>query len=158
MAGFARHFPNAYARFLRRVETHGFDTEKCWGWRGATKGNGYGHVSFAGVQTTAHRMAYELFCGEAPEGMDVCHRCDNRWCVNPDHLFLGTRADNVADMCAKGRAAGGNRKHLKENTIQEIRARLHAGVPPRLIAQDLNVNYGTVTAIKEGRSYGGISQ
>ena len=90
--------------------------------------------------------------------MDVCHRCDNRWCVNPYHLFVGTRAENMADMKAKGRGDGGNRKHLSEKLVQEIRRRLHAGTAPRVIAETMDVNYATITAIKSGRSYVGHGQ
>lgn len=143
---------NPYTAFLRKTNTHGMDANVCWEWLGAGKGNGYGHTSGGG----AHRRSYELFTGPIPEGMDVCHRCDNRACVNPDHLFVGTRAQNMADMALKGRGAGGNRKHLRESQVQEIRRRLAAGTPPRVVSETMNVNYGTVTSIKEGRSYGRI--
>lgn len=145
--------PNVYARFLSKVETHGFDHQMCWNWKGATKGNGYGSFSFKQKAEFAHRVAYTLFCGEIPSGIDVCHTCDLRHCVNPDHLFLGTRADNMADMVAKGRGYGGARKHLKQSHIQEIKARLSNGHSPSKIASQMDVNYGTVTAIKRGDSY-----
>lgn len=135
--------------FLRKANTNRLHPEKCWPWVGAGKGNGYGHTS----RGPAHRVAYELFVGEVPNGMDVCHKCDNRSCVNPDHLFLGTRAENMADMKAKGRGAGGCRKHLREDQVQEIRRRLAAGIPQAEIARAMEVNRGTVSAIKKGKSY-----
>lgn len=144
---------NKVTALLQKANTYGLNPEVCWPWLGAGKGNGYGHTSQGG----AHRRAYELLVGPIPDGMDVCHSCDNRACINPDHLFLGTRAENMEDMKLKGRGAGGNRKHLTESMVQEIRRRLAAGTPPRTIADVMNVNYGTVTAIKEGRSYGGIN-
>lgn len=140
--------------FLRKVETHGLDEGLCWPWLGAGKGNGYGHTS----DGPAHRVSYRLFVADIPEGMDVCHRCDNRSCVNPHHLFVGTRAENMRDMAIKGRGDGGCRKHLREDTIQEIRRRLAAGSPPKMVSETMNVNYGTVTAIAAGRSYVGIGQ
>lgn len=140
--------------FLRLVNTHGLNEAVCWEWLGAGKGNGYGHTS----QGPAHRVSYSLFVGPVPSGMDVCHICDNRWCVNPKHLFVGTRAANMADMKHKGRGAGGHRKHLREETVQEIRRRLAAGTPPKIIAKSMDIGYATVTAIKEGRSYVGIGQ
>lgn len=145
---------NRFTAFFQKVDTHGFNPDVCWEWRGAGKGNGYGHTS----QGPAHRVAYEWFVGEIPAGMDVCHICDNRWCVNPDHLFIGTRLENMADMKAKRRGDGPNRKHIREHVVQEIRRRLAAGVKPRVIAQTLDVNYGTVTAIKRGDRYVGIGE
>lgn len=145
---------NQITAFLQKADTHEMDASVCWEWMGAGKGNGYGHTS----RGPAHRRAYELLVGPVPDGMDVCHKCDNRSCVNPDHLFLGTRSENMADMKCKGRGAGGNRKHLKEKHVQEIRRRLAAGTPARVIADAMGVNYGTVTAIKEGRSYGRVGQ
>jgi hypothetical protein len=150
--------PNRYTAFLRRVDTKGFNQNECWPWIGAGKGNGYGNVNLGGRTVPTHRYSYELFIGPIPEGMDVCHTCDNRWCVNPDHLFVGTRRENMEDCKSKGRAAGGNRKHLTEARIQEIRRRLLAGHSPRKISTQMDVNYGTVRAIKEGRSYVGIGE
>lgn len=85
------------------------DPRACWVWQGTISCNGYGGFSLWGQRLTAHRAAYLLFTGEIPDGMDVCHSCDNRRCINPDHLWLGTRADNMADCKAKGRIATGEK-------------------------------------------------
>ncbi len=143
---------------MQKVETHNFDPQVCWEWLGAGKGNGYGNVNVGQANKTSHHYAYELFCGHVPDGLDVCHTCDNRWCVNPDHLFLGTRMENMDDCKSKGRTAGGNRKHLTECQVQEIRRRLNAGVSASKVAVQMDVNYYTVTAIKRGESYDGIGQ
>jgi hypothetical protein len=152
--GTSRKFiANVYSSFLQKVDAQGFTTEKCWIWKGAGKGNGYGNIRMKTFNITAHRRSYELFIGDVPAGLDVCHTCDNRYCVNPDHLFVGTRSENMADCQAKGRAAGGNRKHLTEAVVQDVRQRLAAGHSPRKIATQKDIDYHTITAIKEGRRY-----
>lgn len=78
------------------------EPDGCWLWRGYAP-NGYGRMSIAGHMQSTHRIAYRLFVAPIPEGLDVCHRCDTPACVNPAHLFVGTRQDNLDDMVDKGR-------------------------------------------------------
>lgn len=149
--------PNKYTAFLQKVDTKCFSQDECWEWRGAGKGNGYGNIGVSGKNMSAHRRAYELMVGPVPDGVDVCHTCDNRSCVNPDHLFIGSRKDNMQDAKAKGRTSGGQRFHLKKEIVIEIVERLNSGHSPRRISNDMDVNYGTVTAIRSGRSYSNLT-
>lgn len=149
--------PNRYTLFLAKVDARGFDHEACWEWKGGQKGNGYGNVRRGGRNIPAHRYAYELFKGKVPEGMDVCHTCDNRSCVNPDHLFIGSRKDNMQDAKMKGRTSGGHRFHLKPDQVREVVARLKGGQSPRRVSNDLDISYSTIAAIKSGRSYASIT-
>lgn len=106
-------------RFWTHVDTRGPDD--CWVWTGATSNRGYGSVGGdQGKTVGSHRVAWELTNG--PTDLYVLHRCDNPPCCNPAHLFLGTHADNMADMSAKGRTARANTR-LTDEQVAEIRAK-----------------------------------
>lgn len=105
-----QYTPNEITRFWSKVSKD----DTCWLWVSTTT-RGYGRMSVGGSggrMVRAHRMSYELAHGAIPEGMNVCHRCDNPRCVNPSHLFLGTQHDNMRDMVAKGRATKGCGEHV----------------------------------------------
>lgn len=77
--------------------------DECWVWRGTVRSDGYGTKKIKQKQSLTHRLAWEWANGPIPAGMFVCHRCDNPPCCNPQHLYLGTHIDNMADMVAKRR-------------------------------------------------------
>lgn len=123
----------------------------CILWTGAKNSRtGYGRLRYDGGRMLAHRVAYTLKFGPIPEGMQVLHKCDNPYCVAPDHLFLGTNADNVADKVSKGRQARNfGEKHpsakFTEDVIRVIRAdnRLH-----KVIAREYGCCRSTISYIK----------
>ena len=77
--------------------------DDCWEWHGTLRADGYGQIRIGASNVLAHRLAWQLAVGPIPDDLCVLHRCDNPPCVNPDHLWLGTHADNMHDMFAKGR-------------------------------------------------------
>jgi hypothetical protein len=95
-------------RFWRNV-AKGRTDGMCWHWTAGRFSNGYGQFRVGKKKVRAHRYAYQITRGEIPSGMFVCHTCDQPLCVNPDHLFLGTAADNAHDRDRKGRTAKGKR-------------------------------------------------
>lgn len=113
------------ARFENKIEKQ---ENGCWLWLGKLS-SGYGRIAFKGVVRGSHRFFYILYKGEIPEGMYVCHACDVRNCVNPDHLWLGTAKDNAQDMAKKGRQScgigtkGRKVKHTEETKLKMSKTR-----------------------------------
>lgn len=152
-------------RFAAKVDRSG-GPEACWPWTGTTCGStGYGKLYVArGSIVGAHRVSYEIHCGPIPDGLFVLHRCDNRRCVNPAHLFLGTHIDNMADMVAKGRSTRGPTRpefirrgdahhgsKITEAQVAAARTRRAAGEKLRALAVEFGVRPSTLCHRLNGR-------
>ena len=142
-------------RFLAKVcpERNG----GCWLWRGMVVGSGYGMVRFERKMYPAHRLAWKLFRGEIAPGLVVCHKCDVRTCVNPEHLFLGTHAENMKDMKEKGRSPHGDghsRSKLTAKNVRRIKTMLAAGqMRMSEIARAFGVTHGTIDCIAKAKTW-----
>lgn len=115
----------------------------CWEWAGATKGNGYGNIKVGAKNYPAHRLAMMQMVGAELVGLDVCHQCDNRLCVNPDHLFVATRKLNMVDAKNKGRSARAERlpqTKVSESQKQEILEKARQGIPYKVIAEQYSIS------------------
>lgn len=135
-------------------------TDTCWLWTGA-KSRGYGQIGRGGKAIKTHRVSWELHNGPIPAGDDyhgmcVLHTCDIPACVNPDHLFLGTNADNVVDMIAKGRRAStsGEAHHnakLAAEQVLEIRSRQRQ--TQQALAKEFDISREQIRDIRSGKSW-----
>ena len=130
-------------------------TSGCWEWTASKTHNGYGQF-FDGGQVRAHRVSWLYHNGDIPENALVCHHCDNPGCVRPDHLFLGTPADNTMDMVRKGRARGAvgsahPRAKLTEKDIPRIRDMLRCGARNVDIGKWFGVSAENISGIKHNR-------
>lgn len=141
---------NPAVRFWRAVDK----SHECWLWKLSTKQKGYGQFAPKDHRkmVLAHRYAWELTHGPIPEGLGVLHRCDNPPCVNPAHLFLGTRADNNADMEMKGRARKRGAKgitnssaKLTDEAVRIIRSERAAGVTLKELAHRFGISPNVVS-------------
>ena len=125
----------------------------CWIWLGNIQKSGHGRMKVRGATTPVHRAAWEAFRFPVPPGLSVCHSCDVPGCVNPDHLFLGTSADNHADRNRKGRQARGERSGRAKLTaaqVMEIRNDLRSGLK---IAAAYGMGSSQVYRIKNGENW-----
>ena len=136
----------------------------CWIWGGSMGKLGYPQMTILGKTKAAHRAAWwAAHHGTLiPDGMCVCHTCDNPACVNPDHLFLGTRSDNMRDMVRKGRHGGSPpplhgqsnpASKLNWNAVDEIRRRLACGATQRGVAEDFKVSSSCIGRISRGETW-----
>lgn len=146
-------------RFWEKVDVR--SESECWNWKAFIHPSGYGMFAINRKMYGAHRIAWELVNGKIPDGICVCHTCDNRICVNPSHLFLGSIKDNVDDRDNKNRGKvphydGGNRfnSKLTREDVLMIREMSKTGNSQRTIAEKFGLSGSYVSKIVSGKSFG----
>lgn len=141
--------------------------DDCWTWVGSRNADGYGRLVVRGRYWMAHRLSWVIEHGPIPAGLQVCHRCDNRVCVNPSHLFLGTAADNIADCHTKKRSgyqlgkvnpprlAGEHhpRRKLTLDQVNDIRRRHASGEDALALSRQFGVSRNQIYLIAKGKSW-----
>jgi len=141
-------------RFWEKVDKR--SQKQCWLWKAGLSAKGYGAFRIGSVQTTAHRVAYQLTHGEILPGLVVCHHCDVPNCVNPSHLFVGTYRDNMRDAVRKGRLANGENIPWAKVTEERVLAarRMYAdGISQVEIGRILGIQKANVWPIVHGKSW-----
>jgi len=129
-------------RLLSRIEKQ---DSGCWKWIGTKNKKGYGMMVYKGRIHASHRVSWQEFYGEIPEGMLICHKCDNPSCVNPDHLFVGSNQDNMDDMKQKGRASKSKdkqksrRKISREKELEIIERYKTSNVTQKSLANEFGI-------------------
>lgn len=132
--------------------------DDCWPWVASTDMCGYGKFRILNRMVGAHRVSYEIYCGEIPEGLHVLHKCDNRRCVNPSHFSLGTHKENMKDRDAKGRnnvpfGSKSGKAKLNETDVLEIRNAIdYRGVCVDL-SRKFNVTSVLISQIRRGKGW-----
>lgn len=135
----------------------------CWEWTAALAGKGYGQIKIPKTrrQAYAHRLSYQIFKGPIPERTEVCHTCDNPKCVNPAHLFLGSRKDNAQDASQKGRIHISPIGHNGVLTVSQVR-RIKKALQLNLmtiaeVARAFDVSHTTISRIKRGLKWSRVT-
>ena len=152
-------YPSMENYFWERVDKTS-NVDGCWGWTGSKSPSGYGQTGDKRWKyKMAHRMSYAIHYGSIPQGLMVCHRCDNPGCVNPLHLFLGTNSDNLLDASAKGRLAAGSRngnaklcEKQVRRIVEEYRKRKYRGILLELSSR-YNVSSTAIGRIVRGQGW-----
>lgn len=147
--------PEMVGRFWKKVKKGGEDD--CWEWQASTRsGSGYGQFGIDGYAEYAHRLSFVLAFGQVPYGQFVCHRCDNRKCVNPRHLFAGTQKDNMADCANKERTVFGEKhplSRLTSDTVAGILKDRRDGLSYREISKKYSRPMWTVRSVISGKNW-----
>lgn len=150
--------PKRFETLDEAFESQVMKVDGCWRWVGSTAGDGYGVIEVGGLRSYAHRFSFEKFKGQIPAGLSVLHRCDNPPCCNPDHLFAGTKTDNMRDASVKGRLRSRERNptaKLTAASVTVIRERyLRGGVSRQTLGDEYGVSAAAIGKVVRGKTWG----
>lgn len=151
-----RPWHERFARYVR-VRRHG-----CWEWTGPLTVDGYGQLHISKIQFRAHRLSYIIHKGPIPDGLFVCHKCDNPACVRPGHLYAGTHKQNMRDKRIRGRSntpvgSDNGQAKLTEGAVAQIKKMLAGGHAQCEIAKSFGVDPSLVSKIKHGVVWGHVA-
>lgn len=137
----------------------------CWEWQGKLHPNGYGYTTNyeTGKREHVHRVSHKIFKGEIPQGLCVCHKCDNRKCINPSHFFIGTQKENIHDAISKGRmecvklfaSKGENNPNAKldDERVRKIKLEIKEGIRCTVIARKYGISSSVLYLIRDGKAW-----
>lgn len=149
---------NGLSSIQERFEKNFTVTPGCWLWQSLKTSKGYGRLYCFGRMNLAHRISYQLYVEDVPDDLCVLHRCDTPGCVNPDHLFLGTAADNNQDKADKGRAPRGETHPQAKFTNAQIRAIYTDSRPYPLIVAEYGISKPQISGIKSGKFWAHVTR
>ncbi len=156
-----RVYPDIYERYASKIKVD--HVTECWMWQAGIDKDGYGNMWVRGDARRVHRLSWELHVGPIPAGMFVCHKCDRPGCSNPQHLFLGTPADNMRDRDAKGRHRFKSPKlrgtmHgmsvLTEDIVRQIRSSSSSGAA---MSRLFNVSQSTIASVRKRHTWSHVT-
>ncbi len=128
----------------------------CWEWTGTITSDGYGRAQCAKEKWSAHRLSYHIFRGPIPNGLFICHTCDNKKCVNPSHLYAGTAQDNSNDAVERGLQPRGIDMHNSVLTPKDVREIRCSEKSSRALAKQFSVSQATIMKVLTGRTWGHV--
>lgn len=154
--------PRPRRSLIDRFWDHVVKTDGCWLWEPTVATNDYGRIRIGGrgAKVKTHRLSWEIHVGPIPDGMHVLHRCDTPPCVRPEHLFLGTHAENHVDKTRKGRQTRGEGVvigKLTADSVRAIRTHLADGMTQRAIAAMFTVSHTAIRWIAIGKTWKHVS-